>query len=374
MANFAAKKDEGGFLNKLQSIQLGGATQAKKIKKPDMIFILRNISILLENGLSLPKSLDTLVNEPSLKRYSGMLKEIKQRVESGEAFSAALERFPEAFDDLMVCQIKIGEKSGTIPATLGRVMSQLEHGDNLKKTVIKKLTYPALLVTAGTGAVTFMLLYVVPTFQGVYEESGAKLPAVTQLLIDFGEFATTYGWMVVVAIVGLIAGIFVVRRNPAGRFWMDTKILLVPGLGTFCKNMAVLQFMEMLGNLMDAGFTVVEALKTCAQSVGNRAVRKTIQEMHEALLRGEKFSDELDRHRDLIPPVVNQLVVVGEQTGTLNKTTVHIRAHLRREVEAYTNLMVGTIEPIATASMATMIGTILLAIYLPMFDMISAMG
>jgi len=88
---------------------------------------------------------------------------------------------------------------------------------------------------------------------------------------------------------------------------------------------------------MDAGFTVVEALKTCAKSVGNRAVRHTIQEMHEALLRGETFSDELDRHRDLIPPVVNQLVVVGEQAGTLNKTTVHIRAHLRREVEAYAN-------------------------------------
>ncbi len=375
MSSAAAKTSSNeGMLNKLQNIQIGGPKKATKIKKRDMIFILRNISILLENGLSLPKSLDTLVNEPSLKRYTHILRDIKQRVESGEAFSAALAQFPDTFHELMISQVKVGEKSGTIPATLGRIMNQLEHADNLKSTVIKKLTYPALLVSAGTGAVTFMLMYVVPTFQGVYEESGAKLPAVTEFLIQVGEFATSYGWMILVGLISLVGTVFAIRRNPAGRLWMDTQLLKVPGLGTWFKNLAVLQFMEMLGNLMDAGFTVVEALKTCTKSVGNRAVRKTIAEMHEALLRGEKFSDELDRHRDLIPPVVNQLVVVGEQTGTLSKTTVHIRAHLRREVEAYTNLMVGTIEPVATASMAAAIGTILLAIYLPMFDMISAMG
>jgi type IV pilus assembly protein PilC len=129
-----------------------------------------------------------------------------------------------------------------------------------------------------------------------------------------------------------------------------------------------------LGNLMDAGFTVVEALKACSHAVGNRKIRETIMEMHEALTRGERFSEELARHGELFPPVVNQLVIVGEKTGTLSKTTVHIRAHLRREVETYTNVMLGTIEPVMTAGLASAIGTILLAIYLPMFDMINAMN
>ena len=377
MSNFAKQKaaSSGGVLQQLQNFQIGGGGAHKvKIKKRDMIFILRNISILQENGLSLPRALDTLVREPALKRYAPMLQEVKQSVESGDAFSTALARFPEAFPELMITQVRVGEKSGTIPVTLGRIMNQLEHADNLKGTIIKKLTYPVLLVVAGSGAVTFMLLYVVPTFQTVYEESGAKLPGVTQFLIDFGQFATSYGWMVALGVLAFTGVVVAIRRNTAGRLWMDTKLLKVPGFGTLFKNIAVLQFMEMLGNLMDAGFTVVEALRTCTNSVGNRAVRKSIGEMHEALLRGEKFSDELDRHRDLIPPVVNQLVVIGEQTGTLNKTTVHIRAHLRREVEDYTNLMVGTIEPVATISMAIVIGTMVLAIYLPMFDMISAMG
>ncbi|MDA1055501.1 MAG: type II secretion system F family protein [Planctomycetota bacterium] len=376
MSNFAANKGSGGgdFLKKLQNIKIGGGrAKGMKIKKRDMIFILRNISILIENGLSLPKSLETLVTEKSLKKYSSMLEEIKSRVENGEAFSDTLTSFPEAFHELIVTQIRIGERSGTMPLTLGRILHQLEHADNLKGVIIKKLSYPCILVTAGSGAITFMLLYVIPTFQGIYEESGAKLPGITRLLIYLGEAGTQYGWMVVLGIVALVSATVTIRRQTAGRLWMDTWLLRVPLLGRWFKNMSVLQFMEVLGNLMDAGFTVVEALESCSKAVGNRAIRQSITEMHEALTRGERFSDELARHEDLFPPVVKQLVVVGEKTGTLSKTTVHIRAHLRREVETYTNVMLGAIEPTMTAGLAVCIGGMVLAIYLPMFDMIGAM-
>ncbi len=180
--------------------------------------------------------------------------------------------------------------------------------------------------------------------------------------------------MIALAMVAFVVSMVYVRRNPAGRMWMDTWLLKAPVLGQWFKNIAVLQFMEVLGNLMDAGFTVVEALSASGQAVGNRCVRKSIREMREAMLQGEKFSNELKKNEDLFPPVVNQLVVVGEKTGTLSRTTEHIRAHLRREVENYTNLMIGTIEPVMTIGLASAIGVILLAIYLPMFDMIGAMN
>ncbi len=375
MANFPAKNGGGDdLLKKLQNIKIGGGGgKGAKIKKRDMIFMLRNISILIENGLSLPKALETLVTEKSLKNYKGMLDDIRTRVENGEAFSDALEAYPDSFPELMCSQIRIGERSGTIPVTMGRIMHQLEHSSNLKSHIVKKLSYPCILVTAGSGAITFMLLYVIPTFQGIYEESGAKLPGITQLLITAGELGTKYGWLLGIGIVGLVATTITIRRQTAGRLWMDTWLLKVPMLGQWFKNIAVLQFMEVLGNLMDAGFTVVEALESCQKAVGNRAIQKSINEMHEALTRGERFSDELARHEDLFPPVVKQLVVVGEKTGTLSKTTVHIRAHLRREVENYTNLMLGAIEPTMTAGLAICIGGMVLAIYLPMFDMIGAM-
>lgn len=345
-----------------------------KFKKRDLIFILRNVAILVENGLALPKALETLFQEKSLLKYAAMLRDIQHRVDSGEAFSDALAAYPQTFNDLLVNQIRIGERSGTIPATINRLVNQLEHADNLKSKILKKLTYPALLLVAGSGAVTFMLLYVVPTFETVYKESGAKLPAITQFLIDLSAFGTSYGWMILLAIAAATIGVTAVRNNPAGRLATDALLLRVPMLGQFFKNLAVLQFMEVLGNLMDAGFTVVEALKASARAVGNRAIRQSIEQMHEAVTRGERFSDELARHGELFPPVVNQLVIVGEKTGTLSKTTVHIRSHLRREVENYTNVMVGTIEPVTTLTLAAAVGCILLAIYLPMFDMINAMN
>jgi type IV pilus assembly protein PilC len=345
-----------------------------KVKKRDLIFILRNVSILVENGLALPKALATLFEEKALRKYASMLRDIQQRVESGEAFSDALAHYPQSFNDLLVSQLRIGERSGTIPETLARLVHQLEHADNLRSKIVKKLAYPTLLIVAGSGAVSFMVLYVVPTFQTVYKESGATLPAVTQLLIDVSQFCTHYGWILLLAAVGAIFAVAAVRRNPVGRLRMDAWLLRLPLFGKWFQNLALLQFIEVLGNLMDAGFTVVDALKASAAAVNNRWVRQCIEDIHDAVTQGEQFSAELARHGELFPPVVNQLVIVGEKTGTLPKTTIHIREHLRREVENYTNVMVGTIEPVTTIGLASAIGVILLAIYLPMFDLINAMN
>src|SRR5687768_4318657 len=165
MTNFGGQSTSQpvSILQRLQSIQIGGKQGAVRMKKRDLIFVLRNVCILVENGLSLPKAFETLVKERALQKYSSMLHTIKTRVENGDSFSEALSQFPNTFTDIMISQIRIGEKSGTIPQTLNRVMHQLEHADNLKSQIIKKMTYPCLLVTAGSGALTFMLLYVVPT-------------------------------------------------------------------------------------------------------------------------------------------------------------------------------------------------------------------
>ena len=369
----AAKPAEKNLLTMLASIQLGGSSKKVKLKKRDLIFILRNIATLTENGLSLPKALDTICKEKSLKKYSAMLTDIRQTVENGNTFSGALVKYQAAFGELFISQIKIGEKSGTLPATLERLTQQLEHADNLKGTVIKKLSYPVLLCFAGTGAITFMIMYVVPTFEKTYKESGAKLPAVTQFLIDVGHVAKHYGWMIVLAGIISIVSWVIARRNAASRLIIDRYLLKVPMVGDCLKNFAVLQFMEVLGNLMEAGFTVADALQSCAKSINNRAVRKSVEELHAAVLRGERFSSELEKHGDLFPPIVNQLIIVGEKTGTLGKATQNIKGHLKREVERYLGIMIGSIEPIMTASLAAAIGTILLAIYLPMFDMIGNM-
>lgn len=364
-----------GVLQTLQSIKIGGGgAQPRKIKSRDLIFLLRNIATLIENGLSLPVALQTISREKTLKQHHAMLGTICRTVENGNMFSAAVAGFPETFSELLIAQIKIGERSGTLPATLERIVQQLEHAHNLKATIIKKLAYPTLLCAAGSASITFMLMYVIPTFEKTYKDAGAKLPAITQFMIDFSHFMTGYGWMIALAVVALIVGLLVARRSESTRLLLDAYLLRFPLIGETLRNMAVLQFMEVLGNLIEAGFTVADALRSCARAISNHAMRERVEKLHAAVIRGERFSAHMEANSDIFAPIVNQLIIVGEKTGTLTKATQNVRAHLKREIERTLGIMVGAIEPILTICLAAAIGCILLAIYLPMFDMIGAMG
>lgn len=345
-----------------------------RIKKRDLIYIMRTTSTLIENGLTLPKAIETISQEKSLKTYRPFLRAVQTHLESGDTFSNALVNGGASISDLLINQIRVGERSGTLPLTLQRITQQLENADNLRSQILKKLAYPIMLVTLGSGAVVFMLLYVVPTFEKTYAESGAKLPWITRFLIELGRFGAHYGWILFLGILVAATALVAIRRNPQGRFWMDSRLLRLPILGDWLRNVAVLQFMEVLGNLLEAGFTLVDALRVSASSISNRAVRKSVEQLHAAILRGERFSTELERHAELFPPIVHQLVIVGEKTGTLPRATKDIRSHLEREVSRCTSLLLGMIEPVLTIGLAVCIGGILLAIYLPMFDMIGALN
>ncbi len=345
-----------------------------RIKRLDLTFILRNVATLLENGVSLPKALHAVAREKTLQKHAPILDAVRRKVETGESFSGALAAFPETFDELMINQIRVGERSGTLTDTLAQVTVQLEKGNQLRALIVKKLAYPILLLGMGSGVVTFMLICVVPVFEETYADANIPLPLVTQALIALGGFASAYWWCIVLTAAVAVLAIKQARRQPELASAMDEKLLRLPLVGPWLRDLAVLQLMDVLGNLLDAGFVLAEALSVCAGSVGNRAVRRSVQALQSAVYRGERFSREIERHGEMFPPVVSQLVIVGEQTGNLQKATGHIREHLRREIERKTNIMVGTIEPVLTISLAAAIGLILLAIYLPMFDMIGAVA
>ncbi len=362
----------GSLLERLR--RNAGGEKANAIKQTDLAFILRNLATLIDNGVSLPKALLAIGREKTLAKYAHILDAIRQRVETGESFSGALAQFPDTFHTLMVNQIRVGERAGTLAETLAHVTEQQEKMNALRSLVVKKLAYPLVLMILGSGVVAFMLIFVVPVFEETYADAGVPLPFVTQLMIGIGKFASQYYWIVLlVGATGLLA-IKQLRAIPQAAYTMDCWLLRVPMLGHWLRDLAVLQLMDVLGNLMEAGFMLAEALGACADSIGNRVVRQAVKGLEQAVMRGERFSRELENNGDLFPPVVSQLVIVGEQTGNMPKVTRHIRDHLQREIERKTSLMVGTIEPVLTISLAAAISVILLAIYLPMFDMISAVA
>lgn len=361
--------ENAGIIAKLQSIQIGGSSNAQ-IKRADMVNMLRNLTTLVSNGVLLNQALETLAVDKTLRKHRRILKTLSDSVKTGDTLSSAMKRYPESFPELMIHQIRIGERSGKLIEALTRVTKQIEEASTLRSFIIKKLTYPAILCIAGVGSVTFMILCVIPTFQKMYAESGATLPAITELMMTIGDIAANQGWMIAIGIAATTAGTIAAFKKPQSRLWIDEHLLKLPMLGDFFRNIAVLQFIDVLGNLMSSGFSLAEALQPASAAVNNRFLRSRLQGLHGAIRRGERFSLAISKEEALFPPVVKQLVVVGERTGRLAEVTEEIQTHLNRDVQRYTSAMVGAIEPVLTATLACVVGGILLAVYLPMFDMI----
>jgi type IV pilus assembly protein PilC len=348
-----------------------GSGSNEKLKEKDLIFILRNLATLTESGVSLPKALGTLAEEKALEKQRDMLLSIRRHLENGETFSSALAKFGATFDTVMVNQIKVGEHSGILAETLTNIARHREESHRLRAEIVRKMAYPVLLVVMGTAVITFLMTYVIPVFKETYDKAHVTLPFITQCLITVGGLMRSYG---LIGLLVIIAGVFTVRqvRKKADvAYKMDAAILRMPVIGSWLRDVSVLQLMEVLGSLMEAGHTLAEALGEAAQAVRNRAIQQSVRDLQSAVRRGEKFSREIERHGETFPPIVSQLVIVGEQTGKLARATTHIRDHLQREVERKTNVFVGTIEPTLTISLAAAIAVILLAIYLPMFDMVN---
>ena len=362
-----------GLLGLLQGLFKPRKTN-ERIKPVELTFILSTLSTLVHNGVSLPKALATLAKEESLARHRDMLNTLRRKVESGVPFSTAISQFPHLCDSLTINQIRLGERSGTLASTLRKLSSSRNKTAELRKDVIKKLSYPGLLIVVGSGLLTFLLMYVVPVFQETYDKAGVPLPFITKLLIGVGAVVNQYGWMLALVIVLTAATIKQMRKHEHLALRMDRSLLRMPMFGKLLRDIAVLQLMEVLDNLMEAGYTLAEALRDTADSVGNRAVKRGVRDLQSAVQRGEKFSRELERHEEMFPPIVNQLVLVGESTGQLSHAMNDICDYLRKEIERKTNLMVGALEPILTISLALAIAVVLLAIYLPMFDMVNTVS
>lgn len=343
-------------------------------KPHELTFVMRTLSTLLDNGVSLPKALGTLAKEEALARHRDVLDGLRRKVESGVAFSTAVGHYPHIGDSIMISQIRVGERSGTLGETLRQLSENRDKSAQLKSAVIKKLAYPTLLVTLGSVLITFLLMYVVPVFQETYEKAHVPLPLITQLLIACGAFVKHYGWMLAAAAILGAAAIKQVRKRNITAARMDRSMLKMPLFGNWLRDIAVLQMMEVLHNLMAAGYTLAEALRETGETVGNRAVKHGVHDLLIAVQRGERFSRELERLETLFPPIVNQLVIVGESTGQLTRATSDICDYLRREIERKTNLIVGALEPILTIGLAAAIAVVLLAIYLPMFDMVNTIS
>ncbi len=366
----ATSSGVGGFFQWLHSIQLTPGRKRKAVSPRRLGEVFSHLATLLENGVTLPKAILTVANEPTMRWGRSLLMSLHGAIERGDSFSKALSNQEGVFDEILVQQIRIGERSGNVPQVLRRISDKLETDNDLRGRIVKKLSYPAIVTIAGSGVCAFMILFILPVFEETYRKSKIPLPLPTQILVNVGHFATSYGWIILLTLITLTIAIRQVRKKKALAISMDRKLLRLPLVGPWLVDMAMLQFMDALGTMLESGFHLADALAQCQGTVGNRAVDQAVGSLSRAVRRGERLSREMDRHQQLFPPVVSQLVIVGEQTGNLGPASRQIRDHLKKDIERKTDNFVRVVEPITTILMAVLVGGILLAIYMPMFGML----
>jgi type II secretory pathway component PulF len=360
------------LLAKLHSIQIGGSSRvgsSAKIKSAALADILKMLLMLLNNGLSLPKALGSLAEDRSTRKYSPTLKHLKRTIEAGGLLSKGMENFPRTFTSMQVQQVRIGEQSGSLETALGRVTEQLERSVALRKRVIKKVSYPALITLAGTGLMIFMCIVVIPEFEKVYGDSGVDLPTVTRVVTGASRFLLSYGWIAIP--VGAVMSMLWIaaRSRPAISRRIDDCLLRLPILGPWLRDIAVLQFADGISAMVQCGYTPVEAVDVAVKCVRNQEVRAAANEINRSVQRGEKLSEQIHRHDRFFSANLCQLISVGEQSGDFGKAMKGTCEHLQERLETRIDASVGLLEPVLTIGLATVIGGIVLSIYMPMFHM-----
>ena len=376
---FVESTSSGGglfaFLRKLNSIEIGPrcAGDPTKIKMAPLADLLRMLLMLQENGLSLPKSLAALGADRSSKKYRPVLNRLRMTIEAGGSLSNGMELYPRTFTPMQVQQIRIGEKSGSLEKALTRVCEQMERQVILRKRVIKKVSYPALILLAGIGLMVFMCVVVVPEFEVVFSSSGVDLPVVTRVVTSASRGVISYGWLVLPIGIVTVGSWVAARSRPKISRKLDSFLLKIPLLGPWLRDVAVLQFAEGISSMVECGYTPVDATGVAAECVRNREIRAAVERVSRNVQRGEKLSEELNKYEQFFPATLCQLVGVGEQSGDFPKAMRGTCEHLRERLETRMDATVGMLEPALTIGLAVMIGTMVLSIYTPMFHMFEVM-
>jgi type IV pilus assembly protein PilC len=349
----------------------GFGSAFKKVKPKSLQVFARQLATMIEAGVSVVAALVTLEEQTDDKYLQEVVGEVRADVESGMIFSRALARHPKVFDRLFVAMVAAGESSGTLDIVLDRVATQIEKATKLKRRVKGAMVYPAVVISFATLVLTFMLMFIVPVFQKVFDELNGQLPTPTRVIIAMSNALRGY-WFIIFPTIGLI--IYMIRRfkrTPEGtRMWDRFKLRVPMKIGDVVQKIALARISRTLATLVSAGVDIITALDIAAGTAGNwvleTALQHTSQRVHEGVpIRVPLAEDEN------FPPMVSQMVKIGEETGELDKMLGKIADFYEDEVDASIESLTSIIEPLLMICVGAMVGAIVISMYLPMFKLLT---
>src|SRR5215207_3895753 len=341
------------------------------IKMRDIVIFTRQFSTMINAGLPLVQALDILAKQSENRALKDVTRAVVFDVESGHTVADALRKHPKAFSDLYVNMVAAGEAGGILDTILMRLATFMEKNDALVRKVKGAMIYPGVITSVAGIAIVVLLVFVIPVFEKMFASVGMALPLPTRVVIGMSQFLQNYWWAVIVALVGAGWSLKKYYATSDGKLTIDRLLLKMPVLGDVLRKSAVSRFTRTLGTLIGSGVSILDGLEITAKTAGNRVIQDAIMESRTSIAGGETISAPLQKSQ-VFPPMVISMIAVGEQTGGLDEMLSKIADFYDEEVDAAVSGLLSLLEPIMIVFLGVVVGGMVVAMYLPIFDMINA--
>jgi type IV pilus assembly protein PilC len=342
-----------------------------KVKTKDLILFTRQLSTMIDAGLPLIQGVEILANQEPNKTFQNILNQIKTDVEAGSTFADALKKHPKVFDNLYTNLVAAGELGGVLDIVLQRLAAYIEKNERLKRKVKGALVYPSTILVIAVVVVLVMLVFVIPVFQEMFSSLGGQLPALTQGVVDLSAFLRRNFLFLIGAAVAVGFIFSRVKATDKGGYFFDKLFLKLPVFGLLLRKVAVARFSRTLGTMISSGVPILDGLDIVAKTSGNRIVEEAIMITKASISEGKTIAEPLSKS-GVFPSMVCQMVAVGESTGALDSMLIKIADFYDEEVDAAVDSLTSLIEPMMMIFLGGTVGTMLAAMYLPIFKMAGA--
>ena len=348
----------------------GWRSRRRRAKDKHLAIYTRQFSTMIDAGLPIVQCL-TILSEQSESRVLRQVTDaIARDVEGGSTLADAYRKHPRTFQDLYVNMLQAGEAAGILDTVLQRLATYIEKAASLKRKVKSAMVYPTTIISVAVLVIIFMMTFVIPTFATMFTQLGAELPLPTKIVLEMSAFTQRYILLILAALIGFVFALRAVYRTDRGSRVIDRLVLRIPVAGTLVKKVAVARFTRTLGTLVAAGVPILEGLRITARSAGNRVVEASVMLAREAVTAGRPLSEPL-RTEPVFPPMVTHMISVGESTGSLDQMLSKIADFYDDEVDSAVGALMSLLEPIMIVILGVIIGGLVVALYLPIFKIVT---
>jgi len=364
------KIKEKGRLLDMNIVLFGGGVSTQ-----DLVVFTRQLSVMIDAGLPLVRSLDVIAVQQENMRFKKIITSVKEDVESGSTFADSLGKHPRVFDVLFVNLARAGEAGGVLDVVLQRLATYLEQIERIKRRIKGAMIYPVVVVAVAIIVLAVIMIFVVPTFAELFKDLGTTLPSLTQAIVNISSWLKSNIIYLIVAIIILVISISTTyRKSERARRLMDAFILKLWLIGTLTLKTAIARFCRTLATLIAGGLPILDGLEITAKASGNKVIEEAILEARQSVIEGQMLAEPLARRPKIFPPMVVQMISVGEQTGKLDEMLDKVADFYEDEVDVAVAAMMSALEPAMIFFLGCTVGIIVVSMYLPMFKLVATMA